>query len=272
MFKDPGSGAIAVHSMQNYATEAFLQSYTRFSARYGHPSKLYIDGGSQLVQAAKEMQISITDLTNTLNSKYQVGVEHNICPPLAHNQNGLAERSIKEVKKLFDQLFSHLKLDILSYETAFFFIANELNCLPISLAQNSKTENLEDLDIITPSRLLIGRNNKRALSGFARIDKPSRLMKQLDSVYESWWTVWLKQKLSNFIPRSKKWPRNVGSVKVGDIVVFLRLDRDQSFGTPIWKLGKVCSTHESKDGQVTQVTLTYKNPNEKVCRTVRRSV
>ena len=70
MFKDPGSGAIAVHVLQNYSTEVFLQVYTRFAARYGHPKKMFIDAGTQLLKAAEQICISVADITHALNSKY----------------------------------------------------------------------------------------------------------------------------------------------------------------------------------------------------------
>ena len=225
-----------------------------------------------MVKAVNDMQISIVDLTNILNRRFRVGVAHEVCPPGGHNHHGQVERSIKEVKKLFVKLFSQVKLDILSYETAFAFISNEINCIPLCLSNTSSTENLEDLDLITPSRLLLGRNNRQALAGFAKIEKPTRIMKQLDSVYKAWWDTWFHQKLSDFIPRNRKWTENKGEVKVGDIVIFQKLDKEQHFGSAIWKIGKVVDLHVSKDGQVTQVNLKYRNSTEKVFRTVTRSV
>ena len=270
VFKDPASGAIAVHAMQSYSTAAFLQAYTRFSSRVGHPTKMYIDGGGQLVKAVNDMQINITDVTNTLNSRYAVGVEHEICPPGAHHMHGIVERSIKEVKKLFDKIFGGLKLDLFGYETAFLFIANEINNIPLCIG--SKTDNLDDMDLITPSRLLLGRNNRRALGGHARIDSPSRLMQQMDNVYDAWWECWKNGRIADFIPASRKWSRSDGEVNVDDIVIFLKLDKAQTFGTPVWKIGRVVEVHVSKDGVVRQAKIQYKNPGEAVFRETQRSV
>ena len=106
----------------------------------------------------------------------------------------------------------------MSYETAFSFIANELNNVPLCLARNSPLT-VDHLDIISPNRLLLGRNNNRALTGYATVGKPSRLLQQLESVYKSWWGIWYHQKISDFIPKRKKWSKHEGEVKVGDIVV-----------------------------------------------------
>lgn len=269
VFKDPCTAAIAVYVMAKYDTPSFLQAYTRFSSRYGHPSKLFIDQGSQLVKACKKMELNITDVTTTLNSKYQVGVEYETCPVGGHNAHGIVERSIKEVKKLLNLVYGGLKLDILSYETAFAFISNELNNLPICLG--SRTSSLEHTDLISPSRLLLGRNNNRALSGFARMSGPSRLLEQLESVERSWWEVWKEEKIVDYIPQPRKWRGNNGDVKVGDIVIFLKAESEQTFGNPVWKIGRICDLELSKDGLVRTVIIEYKNASEAVFRTTRRS-
>ena len=269
VFKDTTTSAIAVHVMQGYSTPCFLQAYTRFSSRYGHPTKLFIDEGSQLMKACRKMEINIVDLTRSLNASHQVGVEYSVCPVGGHNAHGIVERSIREVKKLFKLVYSGLKLDITSYETAFAWISNELNGLPICLG--SRTDGLEHSDLITPNRLLLGRNNRRALGGYAKVSGPSRLMDQMENVYKSWWTVWKNEKLLDYIPQPKKWQKNNGDVKIGDVVIFLKSDKDQTLGEPRWKMGRIKDVETSKDGLVRVVIIEYKNSTESIFRTTRRS-
>ena len=270
VFKDPATAAIAVFVMQGYDTGSFLQSYTRFSSRYGHPSKLYIDEGSQLLKACKNMELNITDITYTLNSQYQVGIDFSSCPVGGHNVHGIVERSIKEVKTLFNLIYTGLKLDIVSYETAFAWISNEMNCLPICLG--SKTSNLDHTDLITPSRLLLGRNNRRAMTGYARIQGPGRLMDQMERVYRSWWEAWKNEKLLDYIPQPSKWLKSNGNVQVGDVVIFLKTDKDQTLGDPLWKMGRIQELETSSDGLARVAIIRYKNSGEAVFRTTRRSV
>merc|ERR1712015_100452 len=120
------------------------------------------------------MELNWVDLTQTLDREYRVGIDYQTGPVGGHNFQGVAERSIREIKKLFKLTFAGLKLDIMSYETSFAFIANELNNMPICLG--SRTDDLDNLDIITPSRLLLGRNNRRAMTGHVTLDKPGRLL------------------------------------------------------------------------------------------------
>ena len=108
------------------------------------------------------------------------------------------ERSIKEIKKIFYIVYSGLQLDVLAYETAFGWVSNELINLPICLG--SSRDNLDNQDLITPQRLISRINNTRAPQGPRRIDVPSRLIKQMEKVYESWWNTWTMEKVINYIP------------------------------------------------------------------------
>jgi len=223
-----------------------------------------------LLSAVKNMEISRIDLIDKLTVEHDVGIEFEVCPVGQHNPNGVVERSIKEVKKLFNQMYSSLKLDIMAYETAFQWISSELNNFPIALG--SKTSNLDNLDLLTPSRLILGRNNRRALSGQVKVEVPSRLVKQNSEVEEAWWKVWSTEKLQEFIPRSSKWAKSSDPVDVGDIVVFLKTAKESVLGEPVWRLGRVMTAEPDKDGIVRKVEVQYRNDGEKVFRTVTKSV
>ena len=272
IFKDPASHAIAVYACPKSDTGEIIRAYTRHAFRYGHPAKLFIDGGSQLVKACKEMQISWTDLTTTLNSTYGVGVEHEICPPLAHNQHGMVERSVLEIKRLFHQVFKGVRLDIFAYETAFQFCANELNSLPICLG--SRTDNLSSLDLITPNRLLLGRNNRRAPVGYGRIETQRfRQIEHLDSMQKSWWKVWKDEKLADYIPKPAKWQNTTRTPEVDDIVIFLRRDKESTLGDTLWRIGRIVKLLRSKSDDVAyNVVIQYKNHTQSQFRETERNV
>ena len=270
VFKCPATCAVAIYTMQSYSTDSFLQSYTRFASRYGHPSHLQIDQGSQLMSGCNNMQICILDVKKQL-STHKVGVSFTTCPVSGHNFHGQVERCIKEIKSLFSRVFSGLRLDILSYETAFSWIASELNNMPIMLG--SRCENLEYADLITPSRILLGRNNRNALTGYARTAKPSRLIKQMDDVYSAWWRAWYNQKLTEFVPQPNLWPQTSYVPQIGDIVMYVKSAPEQHFGETVWKIGRIVETPVSQTDAVCRtVVIEYKNHNENKFRTTTRSV
>ena len=270
VFKDPGSGAVYAHVMQGYDAASFVLAYTRFACRFGHPHQIFIDEGSQLIKGCKNMEICWTDISKTLNGQYRVGLNFKTCPVGGHNFNGVVERSIQEIKKIFYTVYSGLKLDILAYETAFGWVSNELNNLPICLG--SKTQNLDNLDLITPQRLISGLNNTRAPQGPCRIDAPSRLIKQMEMVHDSWWETWTMEKVINYIPRPTQWTKSTYQPKIDDIVIFRKDENDNIMGTRVWRTGRIHKLDDSRDGIPRAATIEYKNATENTFRYTRRSI
>ena len=257
VFKCVSSCAVAAHVMQSYSAAAVVQAYTRFGTTRGHPALLIIDQGTQLISACENMQITVLDLAEQLSAKYQVGVQYKTVPARAHNYNGMVERSIREIKKLLDCVFKGMKNDMLTWETCLSWVCNELNNMPICLG--SRTTNLDGLDVITPSRLILGRANRRAMSGYPRLDKPSRLIQQQDRLYDLWWKVWRQERVADFVPQPSKWKHNSRCVQVDDIVIFVKETAEDHFGTPVWKLGRVISVEHSADGLIRTCTIEYTN-------------
>merc|ERR1740128_1495123 len=119
---------------------------------------------------------------------------------------------------------------------------------PSLFCLGSKTEGLGSLDILTPNRLLLGRNNRRALGGYAKIDQPGRMLDQQDQTYKAWWELWRTERLADYIPQPATWQKSNDQLRVGDIVAFPRKTDDQHFGSPVYRLGRVTDLHPSADG------------------------
>ena len=271
VFKDPASGAVAVYAMQGQDAASFIQCFNRHSYRYGIPQKLFIDAGTQLVKSCKKGEISWADITNSLVREQGVGIDFEVCPPHAHYMHGVVERSIKDIKAVLETVFGGYKLSLFGYETAFAFAANELNCLPLSLG--SRTDDLGSTDLITPSRLLLGRNNKRAPLGITSVTASSKVLDELAEIQKSWWKTWASETIINFVPQPKKWLRNNTTIKKGNIVVFVKANgEDDSIGDTSWRIGRVDSFEDSRDGRPRKVTISYKIPGEVRCRKVTRGL
>ena len=266
--RDPASSATACYAMTKYNTDAFLQAFQRFVHRYCYPKKVYIDPGAQLIKGVAKSEFSMADITKTLNGK-SCSIEYEIGPTAAHNYQGCVERSIKEIKTLFNATFNGLKLDVMSYETAFSYIANEINNMPICTV--SRTEDIGHADLITPNRLIHGRNNRRAPTGPMRVEQPSRLLEQMERLYQSWWQIWLYERLPDYIPRPKKFGKTGPQPKEMDIVVFLRAP-DELIGDQLWRLGQVLHLITSDDGIVRQVIIRWRKHWREEFHETRRSV
>ena len=268
VFKCTTTLAIACYIMDSYDTTSFLDAFHRFCCSYGVPFKVFIDSGTQLLNAFNNFDFSYTDVTKSLNGKSGVRIEYGVCPVADHSSHGIVERSIKEIKKLFDVMFRGLKLDLLKLETAMMWICNELNSLPMCLG--NRYTDLENLDLITPARLLFGRNNKRAPGQLPQGPRPTRLARQVVEIEEAWWQIWVKQKVADLVPKSNKWRSGQPSVKIGDIVVFVK-DRNE-LGGLTWRLGRICDLETGRDDVTRRVTIEYKIDGETSFRSTRRSV
>ena len=106
------------------------------------------------------MKMTFYDVQNKLH-EYRVDFE--VCPVGAHYMHGKVERKIKHVKESFSKHLQNNRLSIMQWETLGDQIANSINNLPISLG--NVTRDLENLDLLTPNRLLLARNNARCPAG-----------------------------------------------------------------------------------------------------------
>ena len=269
VFKDPATCAVAAYAMPASNSAAFVQAYNRHAFRHGHPVKVHVDAASSLLKACEQAEMSWLEISHLISAHYGVGFDYEVCPPHAHYYHGAVERSIKEIKRIFNAMFKGLKLHLLAYETAFSFCCNALNNLPVSLG--TKVDHLGHKDIITPNRLLLGRNNKRSPHSLTQVPSNSRLAEQLEEVEKSWWKLWADEKLVDFVPQPAKWPRTNNNIAVGLIVIFPMKKPKSAIGEIMWKYGKVAEVLPSSDGLVRRVKITYQNYKEEVWRYVVRS-
>ena len=152
------TGAIDIRVMEDYSTDAVVLAFIRFSCRFGYPKYALPDAGGQLVKACVDMQYSFNDTKNRLRADH--GIQYMPCPVGAHYQHGKVERKIREVKKSVRINVQNDRLSIVQWETLMQQVANSINNLPIGLKKRSQC--LENLDLITPNRLILVRNNDRS--------------------------------------------------------------------------------------------------------------
>ena len=223
------------------------------------------DEGSQVVRGCEGMVLSFSDISHKLSREY--GVEFKTCPVGAHNVHGKVERKIQEVRKSLRKDVVNKRLSILQWETLGQQISNSINNLPLCIG--NKCEMIENLDILTPNRLILGRNNNRCPT------EPLRLEPDLKGIIETnrkIFEVWFKEWLTSVVPllvEKPKWFVTERHVCVGDVVLFLKSDKEFD---KQYQYGLVTALYESKDGPVRTVLVEYQNHNENVNRTTKRSV
>lgn len=253
------SGATAIYMMEDWSTTSVVQAVERHGCKYGFPLQIFVDAGSQLKRLSS-VAYSIIDLTTSVRKGFDCEVI--VAPPKSHSSQGRIERRIGLIKSALEKVTEKgLLLSFLNWETLFSRIANDLNNLPIARASSTGVTRPE-WGILTPNRLLIGRNNKRSLSGPLIIDSdPSAILDRVSAAQKEWYSIFLKQ-LHLFIP-SPKW-FDTDHVAVGDVVLFFIETQFKSTGT-VWHYGLVTQV----DGL--RLTIEYTVPPSNTKKSLERS-
>ena len=107
------------------------------------------------------------------------------------------------------------------------------NDLPIALGEVIK--DLENIDLITPNRLLLARNNNRCPVGQLSVTEDvGKMIQRNNDVFSVWFRAWLTSYVPTLVMQPK-WFRSDKDLKKGDIVLFLKSDKEfdkqHQFGT-----------------------------------------
>ena len=125
----------------------------------------------------------------------------------------------------------------------------------------NKVQLVEFLDIWTPNRLLLGRNNDRCPSGPLELSNDHKsIIKANSDIFQAWFKAWLISYVPTLIHKPK-WFHTDRDMNVGDVVLFLKVE--QEFDRK-YQYGIVTSTMQRRDGIIREVNMEYQNPNEGV--------
>ena len=245
------TSATSILCIEAISTEEIMNAILRHSARYGLPANVFVDNGSQLI-ALEHAKFSIRDVDLQLwDAK---GVRVLVTRPKAHADNGKCEIRVRLLREMLKKanLAQCPALTQLQFETAFAMIANDLNNIPLCRTDSSNVSS-KLFEIITPNRLLLGRNNFRSLYLDVKLDDttlPSQILSNNSKIFSFYWQT-LVNHFHYFTGRQAKWTnQDSRQLKTGDIVSFLFDDNKVS---PTWRLGRVVHSDP------TRVTLDYRN-------------
>ena len=111
------------------------------------------------------MKLDIRDIKSRLSQNVKIDFE--TCPAGGHNMHWKVECKIQEVKKSIKKTMLNERLSVIQWETCAAEIANRINDLPLALG--NIVSDFETMDLITPNRLKLGRNNDRSPSECVKI-------------------------------------------------------------------------------------------------------
>ena len=144
-------------------------------------------------------------------------------------------------------------------------MANSLNNLPIGIGNVAR--DFENLDLITPNRLLMGRNNSRCPSEKMIVSSDlGRILEQNDEIFEVWFRAWLTSCVPNLMLHPK-WFKSDSDPQIGDVVLFLKSDKEFE---RLYQYGIICDMKKSRDGKIRELEIEYQNFSENVKRRTTR--
>ena len=259
------TATVSIKVMDAYSTTAFIQGFIRFACEVGYPKMLLIDEGSQLVKGCKIMNLCFQDIKRKLYCGMKV--EFDTCPVGGHNFHGRVERKIRQIKDSLETTLHGDRLSLLQWETLGSQISNSINDLPIGI--KGKVAELEHIDLITPNRLRLGRNNDRSPVGpMILSDQPNKFLESNEKIFQAWFEAWLITHVPNLMEQPK-WFKDEYDISTGDVVLFLK--QEGSFSGE-YQFGMIVDVFAGKDGKIRTVNVRYRNSTEKTNRITRRSV
>ena len=146
-------------------------------------------------------------------------------------------------------------------------IADTINGLPLALG--NITSQFENMDLLTPNRLRLGRNNDQSPIGpMMVINNPEKFLFTNEKLFNTWFECWL----ISYVPKlmhHPKWFQTDRDVKVGDVILFSKKENQLS---STYQYGMISDLPRSSDDKIRKATVRYRNSTEAVDRFTNRAV
>ena len=189
------------------------------------------------------MDFNFRDIKSNLHKNFNV--EFQPCPVGAHYMHGRVERKIREIKVSIEKSYHNSRLSVIQWETVCNEISNSINNLPLALG--NITSDFESMDLLTPNRLKLGRNNDRSPEGVLTLtNDPDRFIRSNKEMFDAWFENWLICHVPKLMEQPK-WFKTSRNIKEGDIVLFTKQESSLS---RTYQYGIVKSAIPGKDGHI----------------------
>ncbi len=209
-------------ALEGIETQDVCAALERHSNRYGVPSFVYVDNGTQL-KALQYAKFSVRDRDAMVQDN--LGMKIIVSNAKAHSGRGRVERRFRVFRETMEKMgvnSSH-PMTCLQWDTLFSRISNSIDNLPLALG-NTSNETALGCEIITPNRLKLGRSNYRSLEGSGiGLEMSSNFTKILErnrTIYQQWYQGFM-DKFHFLSLRPNKWLKSGRTPVINDIVCFV---------------------------------------------------
>ena len=125
----------------------------------------------------------------------------------------------------------------------------------------------ENIDLLTPNRLMLARNNCRGPVGHLKLTGDlDKIIKRNEDVFNTWFKAWMVSYVPGLIIQPN-WFKTDRDPKLGDVILFLKSDKEFE---KLYQYGMISDLKVSRDGKIRQVEITYQNSSENTKRTTLR--
>ena len=230
------TGATAIYICESEETQSIVLALERHSARFGIPALLHVDSGTSMKKLS-DISFNLRDFEGLVKKNMRCSVS--VSKPKNHCEQGRVEVRIRILKQLLNTLsYENRLLSFIGWETLFYKISNLMNEVPICRTDGLRSGGLE-MQLITPNRLLHGRNHYRSMSGpFFLEGTKTEMLKKINDVESQFYKAFI-QHLPSLITKPK-WP-STSKLDVGDIVLFFMQESSMGKRYTEWHYGKVKS-------------------------------
>ena len=119
-----------------------------------------------------------------------------------NNIHGEVERKIQHVKVAMSKELEKERLSVVQWETLGDQIANCVNDTPLAIRYVPK--DVEQMDLLTPNRLMLGRNNARSPAGPLCVSNDSdKIIEQNANIMKAWFECWLVSHVPKLMEQAK---------------------------------------------------------------------
>lgn len=221
-------------------TDSFILALRRFISRRGHPKTMWSDNGLNFVGAKNELYNILAKLNEKKINDFLVNKSSwKFIPPNSPWMGGAWESIVKITKRALETVTKDRAVFEETLNTFLTEVESTLNSRPLL----QLTDDVNDLDVLTPNNFLIGRQNYnfRLTSEESKMNLRSR-WKSVQNLTNMFWARFIKEYIPTLNIR-KKWHKQERSFKINDVV----LVKKDNVKRCHWPLGRIVEVYKSKD-------------------------
>ena len=247
------SRAIHLELVSDMGTDSFILSLRRFISRRGHVENIISDNGTNFIGGSNEIKEANKNIDRLEIAKFLTikEIEWSFNPPLSPWMGGSWESLIKSVKRSLKVITKDRPFT----EEALYTFLCEVEALLNSRPLAAISDDINDLEVLTPNHLIYGYHNKicTPISETLNLNIRSK-WKSVQAGVNLFWKRWISEYLPTLTKRLK-WATDQPNIRVGDLVIV----RQNSIPRYHWPLGRVIKCFKGTDSIVRSVQLKLSN-------------